>query len=366
MNQLQRHRFEVLDGFRGIAALMVAIFHLNVNGYLSHLYLIKNSWLFVDFFFVLSGFIIGYGYLDKIYNFSDLRVFILKRIARIYPLHLFMLLLFIPFGLVNLIVGVNLGERFSFSSFIQNIFLIQALGFNNQETWNVPAWSISVEFYAYILFSLISLYFPFYKNKILFLSFLSFLSFFILYYFSTMSDTVEFSFFRCTFSFFLGVVAFLIFKKFNYNLKPWIELLIFALVIFYLSSDFIYSSSYKAFLSPLLFFVVILVFSKEKGLISTILKCNLFQFLGKLSFSIYLTHSFFVTIIKSIVLIIEKNSESVYLYEINQQKVLDFGWGGINDLIFLPYLVVIIIFSFFTYKYIEIYFQKKIISKLIK
>jgi peptidoglycan/LPS O-acetylase OafA/YrhL len=60
-------RFIALDSWRGIAACLVALFHLEAYSHLVYSHLnaapfLRNSWLFVDFFFVLSGFVIAANY----------------------------------------------------------------------------------------------------------------------------------------------------------------------------------------------------------------------------------------------------------------------------------------------------------------
>ena len=57
-----RIHFGVLDSWRGVAALLVALFHLNILSSIYSLHFIRNSYLFVDFFFVLSGFVISHSY----------------------------------------------------------------------------------------------------------------------------------------------------------------------------------------------------------------------------------------------------------------------------------------------------------------
>jgi peptidoglycan/LPS O-acetylase OafA/YrhL len=62
-----KKHYEILDGLRGVAAVMVVIFHLlEVFSGGSHLkQIINHGYLAVDFFFVLSGFVIGYAYDDR-------------------------------------------------------------------------------------------------------------------------------------------------------------------------------------------------------------------------------------------------------------------------------------------------------------
>src|SRR5215467_5563526 len=80
-------RFEVLDSWRGICAMMVVLYHVPEFFFFSDLAVIRSGWLFVDFFFVLSGFVITYAYGSELANFRDAGQFIMKRFFRLYPLH---------------------------------------------------------------------------------------------------------------------------------------------------------------------------------------------------------------------------------------------------------------------------------------
>ena len=59
-------RFTALDGWRGICALLVALYHFHATSHVEQLGLVRNAYLFVDFFFVLSGFVITYAYADRL------------------------------------------------------------------------------------------------------------------------------------------------------------------------------------------------------------------------------------------------------------------------------------------------------------
>src|SRR5215213_4364642 len=81
-----KQHFEILDGLRGIAALAVVIFHFMewVFTDVSKNF-IGHGFLAVDFFFCLSGFVIGYAYDDRIAKMG-LRRFFTSRIIRLHPL----------------------------------------------------------------------------------------------------------------------------------------------------------------------------------------------------------------------------------------------------------------------------------------
>jgi peptidoglycan/LPS O-acetylase OafA/YrhL len=156
-----RPQIHALTSLRGIAAWWVVLFHFDT--YLlpyipaAVFQFIARGYLAVDLFFCLSGFVIflNYGKL-KIASPREIFAFYLRRLAKIYPLHLFTL------GLYVLLVGAVIlahrdlpGPRFSLENFILNIFLVQDWTGRSDLTWNVPSWSISAEFAAYLLFPIV-------------------------------------------------------------------------------------------------------------------------------------------------------------------------------------------------------------------
>ena len=81
----EKHKFVVLDGLRGVAAIAVALFHrrwwfAEDGDFLQH------APLAVDFFFLLSGFVIAYAYEPKLNTGMSFREFSIKRLIRLYPL----------------------------------------------------------------------------------------------------------------------------------------------------------------------------------------------------------------------------------------------------------------------------------------
>src|SRR5690349_3489280 len=81
-----KQHFDILDGLRGIAALSVVIFHfmeMAITDYSKNF--IAHGFLAVDFFFCLSGFVIGYAYDDRIGKMG-VKEFFKSRIIRLHPL----------------------------------------------------------------------------------------------------------------------------------------------------------------------------------------------------------------------------------------------------------------------------------------
>lgn len=86
-------RYEILDGLRGVAAMLVVVFHIFETYSAGPLYqVINHGYLAVDFFFVLSGFVIGYAYDDRWDRMSTWN-FVKRRLIRLHPMVVFSMLL---------------------------------------------------------------------------------------------------------------------------------------------------------------------------------------------------------------------------------------------------------------------------------
>ena len=79
-------RYEILDGLRGVAAMLVVAYHL-LETYTANPMeqLLNHGYLAVDFFFVLSGFVIGYAYDDR-WDRMTLWDFFKRRLTRLHPM----------------------------------------------------------------------------------------------------------------------------------------------------------------------------------------------------------------------------------------------------------------------------------------
>ena len=108
----------------------------------------------VDFFFILSGFVICHAYEGRTWDVPSYLDYVRRRLARIYPLHIATLLAFIVAAALAGFVGVplNNSEKFAFSELPFQVFLVHAWGVSDRLTFNDVSWSISAEFFLYLLF----------------------------------------------------------------------------------------------------------------------------------------------------------------------------------------------------------------------
>ena len=157
-----------LTPIRGIAALLVVIFHFeivlvlflprDISSFFSKCYLM------VDLFFIMSGFIIYHVYGEFFKHTIETKTFnkyIRARLARVYPLHIFTLILTI---ILVVCAHFKWDEFFNPQAIPTHMLMLQSFGLHSIYTWNVPAWSISAEFAAYVIFPLFA--FVLYRFKI--------------------------------------------------------------------------------------------------------------------------------------------------------------------------------------------------------
>ena len=152
-----------LTGARGIAAWLVVLFHIRIAAGSQlpdwlHPVLAKG-YLAVDFFFVLSGFVLWLNYQQKFRDggLAAAPRFICRRLARIWPLHAVMLAGAMLFALALTLGGNPDDAQFPWLELPLHLLLVQNWGFTDSLTWNDPAWSISCELGAYLLFPLLVL-----------------------------------------------------------------------------------------------------------------------------------------------------------------------------------------------------------------
>jgi peptidoglycan/LPS O-acetylase OafA/YrhL len=147
-----------LDGLRIVAACAVVVLHYSdyFKDQPAGRFMVDHVWhfnLFVDLFFVVSGFVIARQYLDRVGDAASTGRFLWRRIARIYPLHLATLAFYVAIALV-LHFGVN-PARYPFSDLPAQLLLLHAFD-GERLTFNFPSWSLSAEMFCYVLFPVVA------------------------------------------------------------------------------------------------------------------------------------------------------------------------------------------------------------------
>lgn len=158
-----------LTGIRFIAAAWVLAYHL--QGPLQPLGVLqvpvlsetmRVGRLGVDLFFALSGFILTHTYLERMgsrLQGNKTVQFWWLRLARVYPVHLVMLLVAGVAVVAEAMIAGRAVDRDWLNpiDFLRNLLLIQEWGADPQRGWNFVAWSLSMEWLAYLVFPLLIL-----------------------------------------------------------------------------------------------------------------------------------------------------------------------------------------------------------------
>ena len=342
-------RVTKLDGLRGIFSLAVIFYHYSsyyLPDFISNLFFIRESYTFVDFFFVLSGFVIAYNY-NTLGTKKDLWLYLKKRFIRIYPLLFFTTIIFLIFEITANILFPKLVDthesiQMSFFKTIDTLFLTNSTPIfrNTGMGMNYPSWSISSEMISYVIFGVISIYFIKVKKflAIVFVVFLTFLFLIWKKYFFFLGD---YGFIRGLVSFNFGYFVWYFSQKkirLNNNLEYLIPIILLILLQQLNSYDGEFKQMFGLFTIPLFFGLSIFTLLKTNGFLSEFLDKKPLQFLGKVSYSLYLNHSLLIIIIPR---------GFFKLLKIPQNTVTEI-------LVFIVSIIIIIFYSNFTYKYIEI------------
>ncbi len=158
----ERINLAALTGARGVAAWFVVLYHirpgLSATASPALMTVLGKGYLAVDFFFMLSGFVLWltYGEHIRAEGLREVPRFLGRRIARIWPLHMVILAAAAALALIFDVTGRH-SDHYPWAELPLHILLVQNWGFTSALSWNDPAWSISCEWAAYLLFPLLAL-----------------------------------------------------------------------------------------------------------------------------------------------------------------------------------------------------------------
>lgn len=293
-------RFLALDSLRGLLASTIVIYHLPSQGYLWTLGYIRNGMLAVTFFFVLSGFVIGTTYGERLANGFPVKRFLGLRLGRIYPLHLFMIAVLLGWQIVRFVFhigsvrdGMPFTDKFDPALLPFHLFLIQKFGWTLG--WNNPSWSIGVEWWTYIVFALIAAFITVRRSPSLtgILMLLPWLAarFTHISLGTGLNATID-----CMFSFGLGLLVCTIRRMPLWRHTERIGTVAATVIeVCAVAVGLWMMMHFGGKLSPLIaptFAIMIAIFSLEGGWVSRLLVTAPMLLLGELSYSIYMIHHF--------------------------------------------------------------------------
>lgn len=358
----ETHRYEALDAWRGVAALLVTAYHVPVAHALHAEAWYKNAVFFVDFFFVLSGFVIAHAYGHRLDTGLRAQGFMIRRFGRVWPLHIALL-----GGFVLLEIAKLLASRFmtlpldgapftadrSVEALVGNVFLVQALDIFGTTSWNTAAWSIGVEFYTYLLYAVAVLLFGPRTFMYLLLALIGATGV-ALFSDQWLATTHDFGIFRCIYGFFLGSATYSLVRSSSSRLLSSTggEVgVILAMAIFLAFTGYDATSLF----APLICAVVIYAFAAERGAVSGFMRTRPMQALGLWSYSIYMVHLLIFSVEKMALTFVASKAPGLGLTApvVSPVKLWSFGHAGLDFALFAINIGLTLAVSAMTYRWIE-------------
>lgn len=355
----QRPHYAALDGFRGLLALFVAVYHTIWLSYPNSSAFLNNGAVIIDLFFAFSGFLMFSLYAETLQREGAVRDFMVRRFARLMPMHLFMLGAFVAFALARLLaheIGLashEAGEVLPFQpgaveswrNLLAHLTLTHASGGADQLAFNPPSWTVGAEFWTYALFAVVAaalgrrawsgwgvwamiavitaIYACLFALK------------------PSMDITHDLGWVRCVAGFLVGGLAWRIRDAEGFRVgRP--ALVEWATVIGATLFTILCAGKGQFLVGPVLLLFVV-VFTQDRGPVSRLLSARPFPFLARISYSVYLSH----------VLI-------AIAFDIAAGQTVGAVWPewrvheGFGTLLLVPYLAVVIGVSALTYRYVEV------------
>lgn len=343
-------KIEELESIRGLAALLVVFYHIPKWNPLLDIGIISNGYLMVELFFVLSGFVIYNAYANKITSTKDLFRFQFLRFGRLYPVHFIFLIAFILIEIAKYLAQSKLGitpntQPFrvnNLTAIFQQIFLIQAIGpTHNITTFNGPAWSISVEFYTYLIFGA-SILLAAKKKDILF-SLIALTSVILLGSQTTFGFD---SLLRCLAGFFIGCLTALVVERLKVNLPNYASLIVFAAIIFFLQLKT--TKQYDLTIYFLTAALIASVVLSKSGYLNNVLNLKVLTWLGSISYAVYMSHAAILWVLNQVLRVILKKPEIL----INDKSTPQLT-NAETLIAWIALTIIVLSFSAFVYRFIE-------------
>lgn len=354
---MKKDRFEALDAWRGVCALLVALEHLNTSSILHRNAFVHRSYRFVDFFFVLSGFVIAHAYRERLHRgWTEVRAFMIRRIGRLWPLHVVVLAAFVALQLVVLSHSHHgsLAERNSFATLPANVALVHSWGWIKHSGWNSPSWSISTELFAYALFAVLcATVSERWLHAIAGLLVAGSAAVITLVAPLDMRSTFDFGLFRCVFGFMTGVLVRRWWERYPSRTGTAREA---AVVVAVIAGVVLLPDGAAALLVTPLFALAVWTFASEGGSLSRVLRRSWAQALGAWSYSIYMIHAFVVILVLAAATAADR--VGLHLFGRIDGAASIVGPPAVTATITVAFLVAVIALSSLTYRHIELRGQR--------
>ncbi len=302
-----------LTAMRGLAALWVMLFHIDVSLFFRDMGalvsrdatgIISKGYLWVDFFFILSGFIIAYVYAEALASPEKGRArrildYLWARFARLYPLHLLCLGLVVIIALTYPLCLPDVKDG-SWQTFMawraipSNLLMTHAMNQHVYLSWDIVSWSIGAEWWTYFAALPLLLVLPRLPGPLTALlavaAFAGLAGYVLIQKDAILDITYKWGFVRCLLEFIIGAA---LWRLWCLKTVGWLGhdlILLGALaavtIVFHFKS---FVPGGDLVVVPL-FALMVYGLAVSQGLVTKVLNSAVPQYLGRISYALYLVH----------------------------------------------------------------------------
>ncbi len=362
-------RMMAIDGWRAIAALLVAVYHLMAFNSVVYEPWLRQMAPILELFFIMSGFVMAMIYADRVNSEATFGQFVVRRLKRLYPPHLAMIAALVLLELVRLALtraGLwNSGpEPFtanrSIDALLSNLSITQAWGEVKAFTWNYPSWTVSAELVAYLVMGMVSLFFLRTRTR-LWVAALAVLVSGALFYRltegATIHDTISVA--RCVLGFFLGYLLHAAWKRWQVRGAVFATALEVLSVVGMFFCFVVRLEGPAYFLNHVIFGLLVFTYASGAGALSRVFGWGPLARLGERSYSVYMVHAVVLAYLDLALRALGKLTGRSFftigppLPTGETVSLIDFGATWMNDLFSLFYLIVVIVAGSLLYRWVE-------------
>ncbi|HAO0310506.1 TPA: acyltransferase [Escherichia coli] len=360
----ETHRFDTLDGMRGICALLIACSHFPAPFLGEQWVLFRHAFVFTNLFFGLSGFILLSVYRERLTTFRHYLLFSGKRIKRLLPVHLVTTLLIMIVPVVSwwlqcLTTRFILGETpggmpalpWDGYAFLVHLFLLQGGGLLPNLVYNFPAWSLGAILYCSLLMGGILVFAR--RLRIILFTLICSVSVYILIKYAPhyMTSSQDYGIFRALSCFFLGALAaeirchYCVLSSKVLRWLPLLQTLMLMVVLAFMTV--VKADTRQTFLLLPMLTLFLFVFSYDGGDYTRALKLPVFRWLSERAYSVFMNQALLLFLGAEV----QRCSELLGLSPFNTRVS--------GTLVLVLYLFLLLLISDWTWRHIECRFNKK-------
>lgn len=353
--------FLPLESIRGLCAVTIVYHHLKWSHGLGDLGVVANASLLVELFFALSAFVMAHRYLDRVADVGGWLRFMWLRAARILPLHLAVLGVWLACGVHEVASADGSAvDLLTSPDFLKRVVLLHAV-FGSDLPWNVPSWSVAVEAWTYLAFGGVLVATASHRGTVAVVFASSAAAGYAVLAYGIPGGIHDFTgpatLARCVYAFSLGVLGYIAFEGTGLHRRRLpmaaatsVEV---AAVVGLLSTITLFGDSPYAVAVPLLFPIVLCLLAWGQGLVAVVLRAPWLVGLGALSYSVYMLHSGLWAVGMAVARALDERYDIMGFSAERPGQIEFFGSAPATFLVATGFVAVVILCSAVTYRYLE-------------